>query len=218
MPARPERKPYRKPEIKTYEGQPVGRKRKTKKYGEFFYSRDIDQKKYLLCQKLKGKGIPVEEAVQIEKIKGEKKIHVLFKAHGIEVDSLREEQILELLPSIARIIGDIHVQQMIHGHPHLGNFFFHEKKGLKIGDFAFIKQVKVDWRDIDSILDSFETDYEFIFFEDYKKNIFFREGKPRFGRENKNFISQFIENMVGAYPLSKEEKDKLSSVLKELYL
>ena len=113
-------------------------------------------------------------------------------------------RIKERLNEIAEIISKMHSHSIVHGHPHLGNFLLHEGH-VKLSDFKLLEKKEINWSSVDSIFNAFKREYEMIFSpfhaDERLEGIFFTaKGKPRFGKETKKLMAEFIKGIVNGFP------------------
>lgn len=164
------KEPYKRPEIKTYDGRIVGaRETRTRGFvledGRKMYSREnISQEELNILRKALQAGISVEIPFMFEP-KGEKRIMGYIgggKKLGeiLLIGKITPAQKFSYIEQISQIMSGLHNLNIEHWHPLVRNFVVDKFGKVRLIDFKYAKEKQIDWNDAESIWNAFRSDYE----------------------------------------------------------
>jgi len=156
------------------------------------YSRELTERQKDLILNLHSNGLMVEELfLSRDKFKGRSEI--LFRDAGMSlVDVFNEASFSErkaLVSKVVEILVTLHLNGVVHKHPHFNNFVLDKNGALRIIDFKLAKSIEVDWKSSRSVLDAFSEDYFYLL-----RSLVFRF--------NKITVKRYLRKLISSYPMS----------------
>jgi len=170
-----------------------------------------------LMEEARDHGVNVEEIIYYSPDrsidKGGRKGIAKVRVKGVSLTSLFKAQ-KEKLPlsyidkelmvfRMSEQLGLLHSIEIVHGHPHPGNFVIHDRE-IGIIDFKKAKKIAgLNWRDPEVVCDTFETDYAHVV-----RGLLGMDFSARDALD-------CIRNTISNYPMSPPEKEAVLTVFRK---
>lgn len=189
----------------------VGRKSTVQRInvGSFFKPKymfrryNITQEQLDILKELNDAGISVERPISF-KLGKNKDMLFLSKGRRISLlayDLKSADVLLDYYTVAVDILGEMHLRNISHNHPHLGNIVRGEQDKVSIIDFKHAKRNVINWNSGQSVFDAFKLDYANI------RKTMFEMGLGR------SMALELIKRLISRYNMPKHAKEELLGLI-----